>query len=212
MKKRHLYSDEGIVNLLVTGFEPFGLSDVNPSEQAARALSGERLGRCVVTSAILPVDMVRGPQMLLNVVGEIKPDAVLCLGEAGARPAISIERIAVNLLDFRIPDNSGNQVMDIPIDSGGPAAYFATLPVREMCEAIKAAGVPVELSLTAGSFLCNQVMYTLLHTIARQNLPIQGGFIHLPSLPEQAAKSTQAIPSMSLETSLRGLKVAIAVL
>lgn len=200
------------MNLLITGFEPFGVSDVNPSEQAARALSGEKIGRCLVTSAVLPVDMVRGPQMLLNVIGEIKPDAVLCLGEAGNRAVISIERVAVNLLDFRIPDNSGNQVMDIPIDSGGPAAYFSTLPVREMCDAVKAVGVPAELSLTAGTFLCNQVMYTLLHTITLQKLFIQGGFIHLPSLPEQAAKASQATPSMSLETSLRGLRAAIAVL
>ena len=135
---------------------------------------------------------------------------MLCLGEASRRMAISIERVAINLLDFRIADNAGDKVTDEPIVPGAPAAYFATLPVREMYNSIRAAGIPCELSTSAGTFLCNQVMFTILHYMARNRLGIPAGFVHLPRLPEQVASSDALVPSMGLETMIVGIRVALA--
>ena len=125
---------------------------------------------------------------MLKALEEAHPAAVLCLGEATRRPAISIERVAVNLLDFRIPDNAGAQITDQPIREDGPAAYFSTLPVRALLNALHGSKLPAELSLTAGSYLCNQIFYTLMHALAAQGSKVTAGFIHLPALPEQAAK------------------------
>lgn len=197
--------------ILVTGFEPFGGSEFNPSQQVALALQGQTAGDSVITSAILPVDRDGGPRALLAEIEQRQPHAVVCLGEAARRPAVSVERIAVNLLDYRIPDNNGAQVTDLPVEPDGPAAYFSTLPVREIYEAILAAGIPVELSLSAGAFLCNQVFYTGRHYVSRQEKSIPLGFIHLPALPEQAAKAQAPYASMNLETSLRAIRLALEV-
>ena len=172
------------MKLLLTGFEPFGGSAVNPSEQVVRALAQERLRRIQLRTAILPVDRVQGPVALVRAIQKYRPDAVLCLGEAG-RAAISVERVAINLMDYRIADNAGNCVTDEPIAPDGPAAYFVTLPVRAMLEAVRSVHVPAELSLSAGAFLCNQVLYTALHHIATHQLDTKVGFVHLPSLPER---------------------------
>ncbi len=200
------------MNLLLTGFEPFGGQTINSSEQAARALGDAHLPGITVRVAILPVDRERGPAALLCALDEALPDAVVCLGEAARRAAISIERIAINLLDFRIPDNAGRQCVDEPIVTDGPAAYFTTLPVRAMLGAARAAGVPAELSLSAGAFLCNQVFYTLMHELSRRGAHIPAGFIHLPQLPEQVAGAEAATASMSLDTTVRGLAAALSTL
>ena len=198
--------------ILVTGFEPFGGSAVNPSEQLAKKLAEmQPLPAHRVEMRILAVDRNQGPQALINALGEIHPEVVICLGEATGRAAISIERVAINLLDFRIPDNSGNQVIDAEIHPGGPTAYFSTLPVREMKAAIEAVQVPAELSLSAGSYLCNQVMYTLLDYQKNNNYVRMAGFIHLPALPEQIVGKRE-VPSMSLETAYRGLVAALSCL
>lgn len=200
------------MKLLLTGFEPFGGIRVNPSEQVVLALARENLGAIKVQAAILPVDRVHGPAALIRAYQEHHPDAVLCLGEASKRMAISIERVAINLLDYRIPDNAGNQIVDESIVRDGPASYFCTLPVRAMLNAVRACGVPAELSLSAGAFLCNQVTYTLLHYLAQNNLVIPAGFVHLPALPEQVIDKQPLIPSMGLETMLKGIRAAINVL
>ncbi len=200
------------MRLLLTGFEPFDGSPINPSQQIVERLEAEGLPGVKLLTAILPVDHLRGPEKLLQLIEKYHPEAVLCLGEASTRAVLSIERLAVNLLNFTIPDNQGVQVEDEPIVPGGPAAYFATLPVRKACEAVKAAQVPVEISLSAGSYLCNQVFYTLLNFLVHQGMDIPAGFIHLPRLPEQAAVQRPAGPSMSLETSLRGIKAVVEVL
>jgi pyroglutamyl-peptidase len=197
------------VKLLLTGFEPFAKSQVNPSEQVVRALSQEQVAGIELRTAILPVDRARGPETLLRAFEQTQPDAVLCLGEASRRMAISIERVAINLMDYRIQDNSGNQITDEPIVRDGPAAYFVTLPVRAMLNAVRAACVPAKLSLSAGAFLCNQVTYALLHHLAQNKLKIPAGFIHLPALPEQVIDREPAIPSMGLETMLTGIRAAI---
>ncbi len=200
------------MNLLLTGFEPFGGQAINSSEQAARALGEANLAGITVRVAILPVDRTRGPATLLHALDAALPDAVVCLGEAARRTALSIERIAINLLDFRIPDNAGRQCVDEPIVPDGPAAYFTTLPARAMRDAARAAGVPAELSLSAGAFLCNQVFYTLMHELSRRGANIPAGFIHLPQLPEQAAGAETAPPSISLDTTVRGLAAAFSAL
>jgi pyroglutamyl-peptidase len=197
------------MTLLITGFEPFGHSDVNPSEQVARALDGTEVGGLRIATAILPVEAQRGPANLLEAIRVFRPAAVVCLGEASRRPVVSIERVAINLMDYRIRDNAGNLVADRPVAADGPAAYFASLPVRAMLEAVLAEGIPCELSLSAGAFLCNQVMYSLLHHAAQQGLDLPGGFIHLPALPQQAARADLLIPTMSLETSLRAVRAAL---
>lgn len=199
-------------HLLLTGFGPFGGSAVNPSEKAVRALDGEEIGAWQITSRILPVARHEGPAALLAALVDLNPGAVVCLGEATRRAAISIERVAINLLDFRIPDNCGETINDEPVIAGAPAAYFATLPVRSVLQAMLSAGVPAELSLTAGAFLCNQVFYHLLHHLATTGETLPAGFIHLPALPEQAANNPTLAASMSLDTILHGLRAGIAVI
>lgn len=200
------------MRLLLTGFEPFGDSKINPSQQIVERLETEGLPGIELVTAILPVERLRGPEKLLQLIEKHHPEAVLCLGEASGSAVFSIERLAVNLLNFTIPDNQGVLVEDEPIIPGGPAAYFATLPVRKAYEAVKAAQVPVQISLSAGAYLCNQVFYTLLHFLMHQGSDIPAGFIHLPRLPEQAAVQQTAGPSMSLETSLRGILAVVEVL
>jgi len=198
--------------ILLTGFEPFEGSQVNPTQQIAIALNGSCIGQSEVQSAILPVDRKAGPQTLLERMIALEPAAVLCLGEASRRVAISVERIAINWMDYRIPDNQGEQVTDLPIAPEGPAAYFSTLPVREIYEQIVAAGIPAELSLSAGAYLCNQVFYTGLHFLATHGKYNPFGFIHLPSLPEQVANSLSLYGSMSLETDLKAVHIALTVI
>lgn len=199
------------MKILLTGFEPFGGSPINPSEQVVKHLAVHPPADMDLATTILPVDRVRGPAEVLRALEQHEPGAVICLGEAGRRTAISIERVAINLLDFRIPDNNGEQATDEPIVAGGPAAYFATLPVREMQAAIQETGIPAELSLSAGSYLCNQVLYVLLHEIAIKELRVPAGFIHLPQLPEQTSQQSAPGPSMSLETMVEGIQTAIKV-
>ena len=200
------------MRILLTGFEPFAGATVNPSEQAARCLDRQTIAGAEIRAALLPVDAEKGPQALMDALHSTRPDAVICLGEATGRAAISVERIAVNLLDFRIADNRGSIIVDQPVISGGPAAYFVTLPARALVDAILEAGVPAELSMTAGTFLCNQVLYHLLHHLDLAGWRIPAGFLHLPCLPEQAAKTNPRQSSMGLEVILTGLRAAITCL
>lgn len=197
------------MKLLLTGFEPFGESKINPSEQVVCAFERDKIPGIDLHTAILPVERVRGPQTLLDAVARVKPDAVLCLGEASRRMAISIERVAINLMDYRIPDNTGQKIIDESIVRDAPAAYFCTLPVRAMFDAVRAAGVPTELSLSAGAYLCNQVTYVLLHHLAQNRMNIPAGFVHLPALPAQVAARDPMIPSMGLDTMIAGVRAAI---
>jgi pyroglutamyl-peptidase len=198
------------MRILVTGFEPFGGSSVNPSQQVVLALQEMTLPGVHLTSLILKVDQEAGPATILELLGRQKFDAILCLGEAARSSVVSVERVAINLMDFRIADNAGNQAVDQPVIAGAAAAYFATLPVRAIVQAIQAAGVPAEISLSAGSYLCNQVLYVVLHDLAVNDEDTRAGFIHLPALPEEAVKSHPQMSSMALETSLKAVQAAIA--
>lgn len=198
------------MHLLLTGFEPFAGSPVNPSALIAKLLAENPPPGVTIIPAILPVERVRGPRALLDAFDAAWPDAVLCLGQAARRPCLSIERVAVNLLDYGIPDNAGHSAQDLPVIPDSPAAYFSTLPVRRLFSAVQAAGIPVELSLSAGAYLCNQIFYTLMHALSTKGLIIPAGFVHVPALPEQAAASPGApMPSMSLDTMLAGVRIII---
>lgn len=175
------------MKLLVTAFEAFGGEEKNASQEAL-ALLPEELGGARIVRRTLPVAFGAAEEALRRAVRETAPDAVLCLGQAGGRTALTPERVAVNLADARIPDNAGAQPADEPVLPGRPAAYFATLPVKAMAGAIRAAGLPAELSNTAGTFVCNAVMYALLDLLAEELPGVRGGFLHLPALGERTAE------------------------
>lgn len=191
--------------VLVTGFDPFGGDSLNPSWQAARALHGRQIAAHRVVAAQLPTVFGQSLKVLGALVREHRPALVICLGLAAGRSAISIERVAINVNDARIPDNAGRQPIDATIVSGGPAAYFSTLPIKAMRAAIEAKGIPAEVSQTAGTFVCNQVFYGLMHLLAtgRGLKTTRGGFIHVPLLPEQGN------PSIPLATLAEGLRIGI---
>lgn len=196
--------------VLLTGFEPFDKEPVNPSWEAVRALDGQRVGDAIIVARQLPCVFgaaITGIEALLD---ELKPDVVIAVGQAGGRTELSIERIAINVDDARIADNAGAQPIDVTIAAAGPAAYFATLPIKAITRDLRAAGVPAMVSQTAGTFVCNHVFYGLMHALAqRGNAHTRGGFIHIPYLPEQAARHPGA-PSLALDTLIAGLRVAVA--
>lgn len=196
--------------VLVTGFEPFGGSAVNPSAEVVRLLAFQEMVHIELYPRVLPVDAEAAPRALIQSLDETQPDAVICLGEERGCVGLSVERVAVNLLDFRQPDNAGNMIADRPIVPDGPAAYFTTLPARAIVEAIRAEGIPADLSLSAGTYLCNQIAYVALHhlsTAGRAHVP--AGFIHLPALPEQVTQKPAA--SMTAETAANGVVTALGV-
>jgi len=194
--------------VLVTGFEPFAGAAINPSWEVARGLHGQRIAGTSVIAEQLPCVFATSLQTLQAALTRHRPRAVLCLGLAGSRSAISLERVAVNLIDARIPDNAGAQPVDQPVLAGAPAAYFTKLPVKRIAAALRGQGLAVELSHSAGSFVCNQVAYGLLHAVRRRPA-CAAGFIHLPPLPEQAAQHVGSVP-MALADQLRGISSAIA--
>lgn len=198
------------MKILLTGFMPFGQSPLNPSQQLIESLPGVGNNGETLLKAILPVDQVQAPKILLDRLHQSQPDAILLFGLASGRPKICLERIAINLMDFRIPDNAGVTVRDKPIFANGPAAYFSTLPIKAMLDALQAEAIPASISLSAGAYLCNQVFYTLMHEISQKQLPLMAGFIHLPALPAQAAESDKNLPSMSLDTEIRAVHIMIA--
>ncbi|MCU5774177.1 pyroglutamyl-peptidase I [Erwiniaceae bacterium BAC15a-03b] len=196
--------------VLITAFDPFGGEQVNPSWEAVRQLNEHIIGGAKVVARQLPTVFGEALTTLYAAMDALQPELVIAVGQAGGRADISIERIAINVDDARIPDNQGKQPIDEPIVAGGPAAYFSTLPIKALVEGIREAGIPATVSQTAGTFVCNHVMYGLLHRLAEQGGEVRGGFIHIPYLPEQAAK-LPVTPSMSAQTVILALEMAISV-
>jgi pyroglutamyl-peptidase len=196
--------------LLLTGFEPFGGEVINPSWEVARVLSGETIGSCRVVSVQLPCVFAQAPQALQVALACHAPQAVVCLGQAEGRSDITPERVAINLMQARIPDNAGAQPQEMPVVSDGPTAYFSGLPLANIVERLREMNIPVSISNTAGTFVCNQVFYWLQHTWAREGR--RSGFVHLPCLPEQAARMSTSSPclSLTLETQVRGVRELLA--
>ncbi len=196
-------------NVLLTGFEPFGEEAINPAWEVAHALHGQLIGNAVVHALRLPTVFATAPVALGEALETLRPDVVIALGQASGRAEISIERLAVNLIDARIADNTGQRPHDVPVRAQAPAAYFSTLPVKAIRNALRAAGHPAGLSLTAGAFVCNQVFFELQHRLAGRS--VRSGFIHLPALPEQAARAQTSIPSMSLAAQIDAIRLAVAI-
>lgn len=195
--------------LLLTGFEPFGGETINPSWEVARSLHGREIDSARVVAEPLPCAFGRSLPALQAALRRHRPAAVLCLGLAGSRSAISIERVAVNLADARIADNDGAQPLDQPVCAGGPAAYFLRLPAKAIVARLLAQGLPAELSHSAGSFVCNQVAYGLMRSLRRRP-GVPAGFIHLPPLPQQAAQHPHSRP-LALDQQVRAIALALAV-
>jgi pyroglutamyl-peptidase len=201
-------SDPG-TKILVTGFEPFGGADDNPSARLVERLNAGSARAASVRAAVLPDSATRMPLALAELLETFRPDAVLGLGEARGCPTVRVERVAVNLLDFRVADNDGMEQHDSPIVPGGPPAYFTTLAAPELVSAVRAAAVPCETSLSAGSYLCNQMLYLALHWAARSARRPRVGFLHVPSLPTQNTSGT-GVPTMDLGTLTRAVDAAVA--
>jgi pyroglutamyl-peptidase len=191
---------------LVTGFEPFGGDRINPSFEALRLLP-RRTGLLDLTTRALPVVFGEALPALRDAIRSAQPDIVLCVGLAGGRSELSLERVALNIDDARIPDNAGNRPIDQPVIAGAPAAYFATLPIKAAVAALRGAGLPAAVSNSAGTFLCNHVFYGLMHEAAGGGF--RGGFLHVPYLPSQAARQPGA-PSMALEQIVEGIEIILA--
>ncbi|MFY9611669.1 MAG: pyroglutamyl-peptidase I [Blastocatellia bacterium] len=200
-----------MVKLLLTAFEPFGGESINPSREAARHIKDLSFPGASVRVEELPVDRYRAIEVALETLRQAKPDFVIMLGEAGGRFRINPERVAINIDDFRIPDNSGNQPSDEPIVEGGPAAYFSTLPIRAITERLIGARIPAAISNSAGTHLCNRVFYSVMHEIATKNATTRAGFIHLPYLHEQTIPKPIDQASLSLESVVEGVRLAIEV-
>ncbi|MCA3242718.1 MAG: pyroglutamyl-peptidase I [Rubrivivax sp.] len=203
------------MRLLVTGFEPFGGDAVNPSELVAAALHGQTLHgggqRAIVVAQRLPCAFGVAQRVLAGAIEEFQPAVVLSLGLAAGRAGLTPERVAVNLADARIADNAGAQPCDQPVAPEGPAAYFTTLPVKAMVAAMRAAGAPAELSLSAGSFVCNEIFYALMHSLAQRGpAGCRAGFMHLPLLPAQAQGPAGLRPSVALDLQVAAVSAALA--
>ena len=189
--------------LLITGFDPFGGESTNPSWEAVKKLP-DTLGGFELCKLGLPTIYGKAPAILLHKAAEIQPDVIICVGQAGGRDAVTPERIGVNIRAARIADNEGTLLDGDRIHGDGPAAYFSTLPVEKIRDAIRAAGIPSAVSNTAGTFVCNDCLYSALHHF--EGTSVRCGFIHVPYLPEQGT------PNLPLEQTVRALTAAICAL
>jgi pyroglutamyl-peptidase len=196
--------------VLLTGFEPFDGERINPSGEIARALDGEIVHEHRIVTAILPVAFASTLPKLEALLDEHRPALAIATGQAGGRSELSIERIAANLVDARIPDADGAQPIDVRVVDDAPDAYFSTLPVKAMLERLRRLGIPAALSQTAGAYVCNQAFFALAHLVATRHRGTRAGFVHVPWLPEQAARHAGQ-PSMALGTMVDGVHAAIDV-
>ncbi len=193
-----------MTKVLLTGFEPFGTATSNPSSEIVKQISGDS-----IFTAILPVAYAGSAERLLALIAEHNPDVVICLGQAEGRTQITPEKVAINLDDARLPDNAGVQRSDVKILDDGPDAYFTSLPIKEMVDAAKAAGVPASVSLSAGAFLCNHVFYIAQNKFA--GTKVRSGFIHVPLMDSQAPEFP-GLPTMPLDQMIKAVRAMLEVL
>ena len=193
-----------MTKVLLTGFEPFGTATSNPSGEIVKQVSGDN-----IVTAILPVTYAQSAERLLALIAEQNPDVVICLGQAEGRTQITPEKVAINLDDAHLPDNAGVQRSDVKILDDGPDAYFTSLPIKEMVDAAKAAGVPASVSLSAGAFLCNHVFYIAQNKFA--GTKVRSGFIHVPLMDSQALEFP-GLPTMPLDQMIKAVRAMLEVL
>lgn len=195
------------MKVLITGFEPFGGEKINPSYEAVKLLDNEINGAIVIKRE-LPTVFNKSIEKLNKLIKEESPDIVICIGQAGGRFNISVERVAINIDDARIPDNDGNEPIDSKIFNDGENAYFSNLPIKAIVQKINNNNIPAEISNTAGTYVCNHIMYGLLYLINKNHRNIKGGFIHAPYIPEQVIEKRN-IPYMTIHEIKKALTLAI---
>ena len=197
--------------ILLTGFEPFGTHKLNPSEEIARALDGRRFGEHAVRGVVLPVHHREAAARMVTLLDELDPAAIVHVGLAEGRARIALERVGVNVMDYAIADNAGYRAVDEACVAGGPPAYFATLPLRDILAALTADGVPAYISSTAGTYLCNQTLYATMHAISAAGRPTRAGFVHLPLSAAMVAAAGVELPSMDAPLMQRAIETVVRV-
>lgn len=195
------------MKVLITGFDPFGGEKINPAWEAVRALP-DNIDGIEVVKLQIPTVFKKSAKKLFENIDSVKPDVVICVGQAGGRYEFSVERVAINVDDGRIPDNDGYQPVDSTVFEDGENAYFSTLPIKAIVEEVKKAGIPAAVSNTAGTYVCNHIMYSLLYYLNKNNLNIKGGFIHVPFIPEQVVEKKNT-PYMELTRITKALEISI---
>ena len=198
------------MKILLTAFDPFGGESVNPAQQAVERVENV-IGSHEIHKLIVPTVFGRAAQLVCDNMDELRPDAVICVGQAGGRRSVTPERVAINIMDASIKDNAGSQPEDVAVAVDGPAAYFSTLPIKTMVKAIRDAGLPADISNSAGTFVCNSLLYSVLHHAAVHMPETRAVFVHVPYIPEQTA-GKENVPSLPLEDIVRALEAAIAAL
>lgn len=194
------------IKVLLSGFDPFGDDRINPSLEAVKLLDGRTIGETELMGIQVPTVFHESIRTLIEAIEAHKPDIVIGVGQAGGRPQITPERVAINVDDARIPDNHGSQPVDQPVIPGGPAAYWSTLPIKRIVRDLQAAGIPAAVSNSAGTFVCNHLFYGLMHYLHTLAPHVRGGFIHIPYIPEQAV--SHPAPSLSLDLIVKALELA----
>ena len=195
------------MKILVTGFDPFGGEPINPAIESVKKLPDNIAGAKIIKLEI-PTVRKKSLEKIEKAINEHNPDVILSIGQAGGRFDISIERVGINLDDFRIPDNEGNQIIDEPVFPDGENSYFVKLPVKAMVQNVQKNNIPASVSYTAGTFVCNHVLYGVLYLIEKKYKGKKSGFIHIPFLPQQVVDKRN-MPSMELNTIVKGLTAAI---
>lgn len=197
-----------MTKVLITGFDPFGGATINPAFEAVKLLP-ETIQDAEIIKIEIPTVFKKDGEVLEAAIKEYQPDIVLCVGQAGGRSGVTIEKVAINLMEARIPDNDGQQPLNQAIHEDGENAYFATIPVKTMVNSVKAQNIPSSVSYTAGTFVCNDIMYRLLYLAEKEYPAMRGGFIHVPYLPEQVTELPEGTPSMSADLISQALAAAI---
>lgn len=195
------------MKILLTGFEPFGGEKINPSYEVIKGIKDNIDGAEIIKLEV-PVVFYKSAEIVIKRIKEINPDYVIMLGQAGGRHEISIERVAINIDDASIPDNENNRPIDEAIDKEGLPAHFSTLPIKRIIKILRENGVPASLSNSAGTYVCNHLMYSILNYIYNNGLNIKAGFIHIPYIMEQVVNKP-GTPSMTLEALIYGLETTI---
>ena len=195
------------MKILLTGFDPFGGESINPSWEVVRRIP-EKIKDTEIKGIQIPTVFQKSFEVLKKEIEIFNPDVVICVGQAGGRQGITPERIAINVDDARIADNENNQPIDFPIQKDGESAYFSTLPIKAMVDKMTASGLPASVSNTAGTFVCNHIMYQVLYYASKNHPSLKAGFIHVPFLPEQVKENNQ-YPSMELEEMVEALTLCV---
>ena len=197
------------MKILITGFDPFGGESINPAYEAVKLLPDTIAGAQLIKLEI-PTVFAKSIQVVKDAIETHCPDIVINVGQAGGRACVTVEKVAINLAEAGIPDNAGDEPHGEPLEPDGPDAYFSTLPVTEMVQNVKAHGLPCEISYSAGTYVCNSIMYRVLHLAAKEYPEMKAGFIHVPYSCEQTAKKNGRMASMPLETIAKSIEYAIA--